>query len=223
LIKQGAIVVVLLLASAGSRADELAVQAEQHMADGETALSKAEYPTAIAHFRAAAVLAPDKPGPHLMLGLAFAASGDCRSAVSELELYTKLKKGDPRPAAVKALGDCRAKLAPTLDPYSMVTTPPPPPPPVPRPAPPPVESGPLPAYSSPPPPPAYSPPPPPPPSSVSASPPLAVTRTAQPSKPVYKKWWFWTVLGGGAAAVALGVGLGVGLSSGTPRYGQVVF
>lgn len=31
--------------------------------------------------------------------------------------------------------------------------------------------------------------------------------------PVYKRWWFWTAVGG-VAAVGLGVGLGVGLSSG---------
>jgi tetratricopeptide (TPR) repeat protein len=35
---------------------------------------------------------------------------------------------------------------------------------------------------------------------------------AQPARrPVYKKWWFWTMLGG-AVAVGVGVGLGVGLS-----------
>ena len=32
----------------------------------------------------------------------------------------------------------------------------------------------------------------------------------QLDKPVYKKWWFWTAIGGGAA-VALGLGLGLGL------------
>jgi tetratricopeptide (TPR) repeat protein len=31
-------------------------------------------------------------------------------------------------------------------------------------------------------------------------------------KPVYKKWWFWTAIGGAAVAVGLGVGLGVGLT-----------
>jgi tetratricopeptide (TPR) repeat protein len=34
-----------------------------------------------------------------------------------------------------------------------------------------------------------------------------------PRKPIYKKWWFWTAIGGGVA-VGLGVGLGVGLSAG---------
>ena len=31
----------------------------------------------------------------------------------------------------------------------------------------------------------------------------------QPKTPLYKKWWFWTVLGAGAAGLAVGVGLGV--------------
>jgi hypothetical protein len=32
-------------------------------------------------------------------------------------------------------------------------------------------------------------------------------------KPIYKKWWFWTIVGGSVAAVTiLGVGIGVGVS-----------
>lgn len=34
--------------------------------------------------------------------------------------------------------------------------------------------------------------------------------------PVYKKGWFWAVIGGSAAVVGLGVGLGVGLSNRGP-------
>ena len=40
--------------------------------------------------------------------------------------------------------------------------------------------------------------------------PTSVTTPAAPAaKPFYKQWWFWTVLGVGAAGLALGVGLGV--------------
>ena len=37
----------------------------------------------------------------------------------------------------------------------------------------------------------------------------------QPERmPLYKKWWFWTAIGGGVAVVAIvGIGLGVGLKS----------
>ncbi len=31
-------------------------------------------------------------------------------------------------------------------------------------------------------------------------------------RPIYKKWWLWTVVGGAVVVVGLGVGLGIGLS-----------
>lgn len=40
------------------------------------------------------------------------------------------------------------------------------------------------------------------------------------SKPIYAEWWFWTIIGG-VAAVGLGVGLVVGLSSGSESKGPV--
>lgn len=54
--------------------------------------------------------------------------------------------------------------------------------------------------------------------------PLGVALIAQPSAapvqnqsvPIYKKGWFWAVLGGSVAAVGLAVGLGVGLSQRGP-------
>ncbi len=43
----------------------------------------------------------------------------------------------------------------------------------------------------------------------------ATAASGQPeSVPRYKKWWFWTAIGGGVAVVAIvGIGLGVGLKS----------
>ncbi len=35
------------------------------------------------------------------------------------------------------------------------------------------------------------------------------------SKPVYKRWWFWLLIGGTAAAAATAVGVGVGVSAGS--------
>lgn len=46
------------------------------------------------------------------------------------------------------------------------------------------------------------------PSSISSHP---VVGDVSAKKPVYKKWWFWTALGGGALAITA-IGLGVGLS-----------
>jgi len=40
---------------------------------------------------------------------------------------------------------------------------------------------------------------------------LSVSATHEEKKPITKKAWFWGVIGGGAAAVVLAVGLGVGL------------
>jgi tetratricopeptide (TPR) repeat protein len=39
-----------------------------------------------------------------------------------------------------------------------------------------------------------------------------ITAPARPARPVYKRWWFWTTIGG-VAVVGLAVGLGVGLSN----------
>jgi iron complex outermembrane receptor protein len=53
-----------------------------------------------------------------------------------------------------------------------------------------------------------------------------LTAKPQPEKPLTKKPWFWAVVGGSVAAVALGVGLGVGLtrspSDPAVTYGRAV-
>lgn len=46
--------------------------------------------------------------------------------------------------------------------------------------------------------------------------PVVAARAAPQAVPVYKRGWFWGVLGGSLAAVGLGVGLGVGLSQRAP-------
>jgi tetratricopeptide (TPR) repeat protein len=47
---------------------------------------------------------------------------------------------------------------------------------------------------------------------------VVATQAPPPKKPLYKKWWLWTAVGGGVAAIALGVGLGVGLKGHTTTY-----
>lgn len=42
-------------------------------------------------------------------------------------------------------------------------------------------------------------------------------KTEQQSVPVYKRGWFWAVVGGSVAVVAVGVGLGIGLGNQGPR------
>ena len=62
-----------------------------------------------------------------------------------------------------------------------------------------------------------------PPSTTSDSAATAVTAAPPAKKPIYKKAWFWGVIGGGAAVVIVGVGLGVGLGAAKkdpmPTYG----
>lgn len=43
----------------------------------------------------------------------------------------------------------------------------------------------------------------------------AVAGQASADKPIYKRWWFWTAVSGGAVAIAA-IGLGVGLSQRQP-------
>jgi len=52
--------------------------------------------------------------------------------------------------------------------------------------------------------------------------PGAAQQPVSEAKPLYKKPWFWAVLGGGVAAIGLGVGLGVGLSSRGPSLPEGV-
>ena len=56
--------------------------------------------------------------------------------------------------------------------------------------------------------------------------PAALEVSARPpaKRPVYKRWWFWTAIGGGVVAIGLGVGLGIGLTrSHQTNFPQVTF
>jgi tetratricopeptide (TPR) repeat protein len=87
-----------------------------------------------------------------------------------------------------------------------------PPPPVAKPTPPPP---PAPTVVEAPPP---SPPAAPPPEAAAAS--VTIEHPAPPAtakKPLYKKWWLWTAVGG-VVVVGAAIGLGVGLSSSAPSF-----
>lgn len=49
---------------------------------------------------------------------------------------------------------------------------------------------------------------------------VLTTPAPPPRRPLYKRWWLWTAVGGGAAAIALGVSLGV-VYGVAPRTGTV--
>jgi len=49
----------------------------------------------------------------------------------------------------------------------------------------------------------------------------SVPKEQGPRRPVYKRWWFWTAIVGGAAVVATGVTLGVVLTRPAPAWSNV--
>jgi len=46
---------------------------------------------------------------------------------------------------------------------------------------------------------------------VSQTPPPLTLLTPPPREPLYRKWWFWTAVGGAAVLTGVGIGLAVGL------------
>jgi hypothetical protein len=86
-----------------------AKDAEFMMSQGQKYFEQQNWQAAIAMFNGARTIAPDRPGPHLWLGLAHAAAGQCEQALPFLEQYLKLKKGEPKPEALRTLADCKVK------------------------------------------------------------------------------------------------------------------
>jgi len=81
--------------------------AESLLGEGDRFLQARDSGSAIAMFEAARVLADDRPGPHLMLGLAYAQSDACDKALVHLERYLALKKSEPRHEATTTLAACQ--------------------------------------------------------------------------------------------------------------------
>jgi hypothetical protein len=86
--------------------------AEAEMAKADEYAAKKDYVAALAHYNAARMIAPDKPGPYFKLGMTYALTGDCKQAIPNLEQYVKLKGADAHSEAVMALDGCKAKQAP---------------------------------------------------------------------------------------------------------------
>ena len=103
--------VVLLALFAGGRAlaVDTAADAEGEMARADVYMAQRNFQAAIAHYKAASILAPDRPGPYRGLGMAYYAAGQCGEAIPVLEEYVRRKARDPWPQAVKALSDCQSQ------------------------------------------------------------------------------------------------------------------
>jgi hypothetical protein len=113
MLRRGGIVgLAILLSCAAARADS-AADADAMMAQGERYFAKGDYAAAIGIFNAAHILAPDRPGPLLGLGLSYAAASQCQEAVPLLEQYVTLQGRDAKPEGLRALAACRHAVAPT--------------------------------------------------------------------------------------------------------------
>jgi hypothetical protein len=95
---------------AGERRDDAA--AEMAKAD-DYYFNQKDTASAIAHYEAARRLAPDRPGPYLALGIAYASLGQCGQAIPMMQKYLSLKTSDPKTEAQKTIDECNAKLAAT--------------------------------------------------------------------------------------------------------------
>jgi tetratricopeptide (TPR) repeat protein len=101
----------LLAAAPLARADQQEADAEAEMKRADAYLQARNYQAAIAHYNAARLLAPERPGPYRALGMAWFASGQCAEAVPMLEEYVRRKPRDPWPEAVRVLSECKQRLA----------------------------------------------------------------------------------------------------------------
>jgi len=104
-----ALVLVPLAAVAEEKRDDAA--AEMAKAD-DAFFNQKDVQSAIAHYNAARLLAPDRPGPYLALGVAYQAAGDCKQATAMMQQYLKRKSTDPKPDAQKVIDECKDKLPP---------------------------------------------------------------------------------------------------------------
>ncbi len=104
------LVILLSLCLAGhALAADTSADAEGEMARADIYMAQRNFQAAIAHYRAASILAPDRPGPYRGLGMAYYAAGQCADAIPVLEEYLRRKARDPWPQAVKALSDCQSQ------------------------------------------------------------------------------------------------------------------
>jgi hypothetical protein len=91
-------------------ADATDDQAARAMEEGSDAMARGDFDQAVVAFRRAQELKPTATGPLLALGLALRASNNCGAAVPYLEAYLR-RKPDGNPRASKALDQCREFLA----------------------------------------------------------------------------------------------------------------
>jgi tetratricopeptide (TPR) repeat protein len=182
-------IAVALLAAPAAAGEDRDAAALHHLDVGVAAYRAGDYAAARREFDAARRLVPDKANPYRWLGLADAQLGDCAQALLELETFLKRVPADDErvPEVTRRRDQCQR---------------PPGPPPVAAPSsvtPPSSALAPASALA-----PSTTPP------SAAVAPPSSEAATR---RPLARRWWFWTALGGAAAIAATGVTLGIVLAT----------
>jgi hypothetical protein len=103
---------ILVFSTGTARAGDRAADAEAEMARADGYMAQHDWDAAIAHYNAARLLAPDRPGPYRGLGMAYYDADRCADAIPALEQYLEIKRERPWPRAVRALAECRDRTAP---------------------------------------------------------------------------------------------------------------
>jgi tetratricopeptide (TPR) repeat protein len=104
-------VVVALLVSTAAWAGNPLDDAKQELLLGDQARNQGNYDVALAHYNAARLLVPDRPGPYASLGLVYAEMGKCPEAIDAFDQYFKRLKKEPNADAAAANDRCKAIVA----------------------------------------------------------------------------------------------------------------
>jgi hypothetical protein len=212
-----ALACALLLLSAAQANETTDAAARRHFLAGQAAYGSGRYAEALGEFTAGYALSP-RPEFLYNIGLAYKNLGRTADAIDNLRRFVAAAPGSQYAGPARQLLQQLEQKPPPPKPPEPVKPPPPKPPepvavrPPPKPPEPVVvQSAPQPAPDAPPPPPPMVDAPPPPPVEVSERP-----RPAPP--PRKTRTWLWVTIGVVGGAAVLAIGLGVGLAPQKTTY-----
>jgi len=185
----------LLVAVPAARADQRDV-AREEFKTGARYFEIADYPSALAHFKAAYVAFED---PAILFNIAQCERllNHKTEALRAYRIYLQKKPDSPNRSDIENI---IATLQEAIDKDQKAST-----------MPPVGVEGAKPREETPAPPPAPTPTPP---AATAAPEAVVATSPPPPRTPIYKTWWLWTAAGA-VVVVAVGVGVGVGVASNT--------
>jgi tetratricopeptide (TPR) repeat protein len=170
-------------------AEEDVAAARRHFEAGSRAFNLGEFKRAAEEYREAYRLKPD---PGLLYNIAQSYRLD-KNLEQALFFYRSYLRNSPEPAqrneVKQRIASLETQIAQQQSPPNDVVRPTEPPPPNPV----------KPATAS-----------------AELKPRADLVATAPPRRPLYKRWWVWTMTGVVAVGAGLGVGLGLGLKPGAP-------